>query len=181
MDTQLSSLTISEAHVARIHECLERMQDELNVTLLMLLDHSGQIIASHRRTSGLEETAVGALLAGTFASSRELARVLKENDFRTLIQQGPRESIYAESVQQQWILAVIFRKQTLLGLVKVMSKVAVTELEKILQDAKLASRDRDRAVGSLMRTSLDSMSDTIDMLFKNLETGDAPVADPFRA
>jgi len=135
----------------------------------MLLDHSGQVISSRSRKTEAEEITIGALLAGTFSSSRELAHILKEQDFRSLIQQGPRESIYAEQIGSQWILAIVFSKYSIVGMVKVAAKRAIMELEEILERVRLNNRERDRFFSLKMRDSLD---DTLDLLFRDSTNSD---------
>ncbi len=170
MDNQLSNLAVTGEEIALIRGCLENMRQEMEATSILLLDTSGQVIASLNRRGAPPETTVGALLAATFSGSRELAKVLHETDFRTHIQQGERESIFAELVGDQWILGVIFSKPTLLGMVKVISHKAVIELTKVLQLVKTNSRQRDRFISDKMR---DSLSSTLDLLFDGLE-GEKP-------
>ncbi len=171
MDPQLNSLTVGAAELKEIEACLDEMRAEIDATCLMLLDHSGQVILARNRRGGPDETVVGALLAATFASSRELAKVLREHDFRTLIQQGDRENIYAELVADYWILAVVFRKQTLLGMVRVVAHRAARKLTDVHAQAQIADRERDRVVSANMRTSL---KDTIDLLFNAPEEPASP-------
>lgn len=169
MDPQLTSLAVSAKELATINACMAKIREDIDATCIMLLDHSGQVLASRSRKTKAEETTIGALLAGTFLSSRELARILKEQEFRSLIQQGPRESIYAEQVGNQWILAIVFSKYSILGMVKVVAKHAVAELEEILAQVRLNNRERDRFLSLKMRDSLD---DTLDLLFTDLDAGD---------
>ncbi len=168
MDPQLTGLTVSGAELEAIKACLASIRAEVDATCILLLDHSGQVIASRSRKSPAEEMTIGALLAGTFMSSRELSKVLKETEFKTLIQQGDRESIYAEQINGQWILSIIFSKYALLGMVKVIAKRAVGELETILEQVRRGNRDRDRRLSEQMRVS---MQDSLDLLFQDLESG----------
>ena len=64
---------------------------------------------------------LGALLAGAYATSREMARLLKEDGFRVLVQEGMREKIFTETVEDRWLLVVVFDHQAHLGLVKVLA------------------------------------------------------------
>lgn len=133
MDPQLTSLIVSERETNAIEECLERLVDDTGANYSMLLDKSGQVVAAQGDTARQDITALGALLAGTFASSREVARLLKEKDFRVLFQQGIKENIFTELIGEQWMLVVMFDKRTHIGLVKVLAKRATDELIAILQ------------------------------------------------
>jgi predicted regulator of Ras-like GTPase activity (Roadblock/LC7/MglB family) len=164
MDPQLTSLVVSQAETSHIEDTLERLVAETGANYSMLLDKSGQVIAASGDTDRQDITALGALLAGTFASSREVARLLKEKDFRVLFQQGVRENIFTELISEQWMLVVMFDKRTHIGLVKVLSKRATDDLASILERVKLESRAKDHIISTNFRTSVE---DTIDLLFKD--------------
>ena len=61
---------------------------------------------------------LGALIAGTHASTREVASILQESSFRTLLQEGAQEKIFTESIGDQWLISIIFGRPSHLGLVK---------------------------------------------------------------
>jgi len=164
MDPQLTSLVVTEKDTIKIEECLERLVGDTNANYAMLLDKSGQVIASRGDTQRQDITALGALLAGTFASSREVARLLREKDFRVLFQQGVKENIFTELIEEQWMLVVMFDKRTHIGLVKVLAKRATEELAGTLQRVRQQSRQRDAVISTSFRTSVE---DTIDLLFRD--------------
>lgn len=167
MDPQLSSFVVAAEETGHINQNLHDLLVETKATHVMLIERSGQIIASESEAGEEGKTVLGALLAGSFASSREIARVLNERDFRTLIQQGKHESIFAELVEEAWILVVIFPKTTALGLVQVYAKQTTVRLTEILQRVKKESRStKISAFSTLMRSS--EVADTIDLLFKDL-------------
>jgi len=164
MDPQLTSLLISEEDVKRVESSLERLVADTGANYSMLLDKSGQVISARGDTTRQDITALGALLAGTFASSREVARLLKEKDFRVLFQQGVKENIFTELIDEQWMLVVMVDKRTHIGLVKVLAKRATDELSTILQQVRNQSRSRDAVISTSFRTSVE---DTIDLLFRD--------------
>ncbi len=159
-----------------IETCLNDIRAEVNATCIMLLDNAGQVIASRSRKFGAEQATIGALLAGTFMSSRELSRTMHEQEFKSLIQQGPSESIHAEQIKNQWILAIVFPKHSLLGMVKMMSKQAVAELEVILERVIRSNRLQDRYFSDRMR---DSLQDTLDLLFDGFEADNSAQTKAF--
>ncbi|MEI6046307.1 MAG: roadblock/LC7 domain-containing protein [Chloroflexota bacterium] len=167
MDPQLTSFVVSEEETGHINESLSQLLAETNASYIMLIERSGQLISSQSNSSEEGKRVLGALLAGSFASSREIARVLNENDFTTLIQQGKYESIFAESIINTWILVVIYHKPTTLGMVQIYSKRTIKELAVVLERVKVESRStRVSIFSNLMRTS--EVADTVDLLFKDL-------------
>src|ERR687884_384130 len=92
-----------------------------------------RILVAYAISSRQVATSLGALLAGVFSSSREVAKLLNEKDFRNIFQQGVQENIYTSMIEEQWLLVIIFDKLTHIGLVKVLSKKASDELGRILE------------------------------------------------
>ncbi|GAB4210886.1 MAG: roadblock/LC7 domain-containing protein [Roseiflexaceae bacterium] len=164
MDPQLTSQIVPTEEVAQIEECLAHLVEDTGGNHALLLDKSGQVIASQGDSSRQDITALGALIAGTFASSREVAKLLREKDFRMLFQQGVRENIFIALIEEQWILCIIFNKGTHIGLVKVLTKKATDELAAVLERVRQQHKARDDVLGSSFRTS---MEDTIDLLFRD--------------
>lgn len=164
MDPQLTSQIVPVEEVAQIEECLAHLVEDTGGNNALLLDKSGQVIAAQGDSSRQDITALGALIAGTFASSREVAKLLREKDFRMLFQQGVRENIFIALIEEQWILCIIFNKGTHIGLVKVLTKKATDELAAVLERVRQTHRARDDVLGSSFRTS---MEDTIDLLFRD--------------
>ncbi|HEU5014685.1 MAG TPA: roadblock/LC7 domain-containing protein [Roseiflexaceae bacterium] len=164
MDPQLTSQIVPTEEVASIEECLARLVEDTGATNALLLDKSGQVIAAQGDSNRNDITALGALIAGTFASSREVAKLLREKDFRMLFQQGVRENIFLALIEEQWIMCIIFSKGTHIGLVKVLTKKATDELASVLERVRQQHKTRDDVLGSSFRTS---MEDTIDLLFRD--------------
>ncbi|WP_299450670.1 roadblock/LC7 domain-containing protein [uncultured Pigmentiphaga sp.] len=164
MDPQLTSQIVPIEEVRVIEECLARLAEDTGGNYILLLDKSGQVIASQGDANRQDITALGALIAGTFASSREVAKLLREKDFRQLFTQGVRENIFIALIEDQWILCIIFNKGTHIGLVKVLTKKATDELGLVLERVREQQKARDDVLGSSFRTS---MEDTIDLLFRD--------------
>ena len=164
MDPQLTNLIVSPEEVANIDECLNRLVDDTGGNYALLLDKSGQVIAASGDGNRQDTTALGALIAGSFASSQQIAKLLREKDFRMLLQQGVRENLFIALIEDQWILTIIFNKGTHIGLVKVLTKKATEELAMVLERVRKQYKSRDEVINSNFRTS---MEDTIDLLFRD--------------
>ena len=164
MDPQLTSQIVPIEEVRVIEESLAVLVENTGGNHILLLDKSGQVIAAYGDSSRQDMTALGALIAGTFASSREVAKLLREKDFRQLFTQGVRENIFLALIEDQWILCIIFNKGTHIGLVKVLTKKATDELALVQARVREQQKARDDVLGSSFRTS---MEDTIDLLFRD--------------
>lgn len=162
---QLTNLIISDRELGTISSVLSKLMNDTSATSVMLLDKSGQVIATQGTGARRNATSLGALLAGAFSSSRHVAELLGEKDFRTIFQQGVRENIYTTMVEEQWLLVTVFDKLTHIGLVKVLSKKSSEELGRTLERVRT---DTTRTKSSVINVQFkSSVEDTIDLLFRD--------------
>lgn len=162
---QLTNLIISDRELASISTSLHKLMADTSATSVMLLDKSGQVVATQGNGVRRNATQLGALLAGAFSSSREVAQLLGEKDFRTIFQQGVHENIYTTMVEEQWLLVIVFDKLTHIGLVKILSKKASDELGRTLERVRA---DTSRMKSSVLNIQFrSSVEDTIDLLFRD--------------
>jgi predicted regulator of Ras-like GTPase activity (Roadblock/LC7/MglB family) len=162
---QLTNLVISDRELTTISSLLIKLMNDTNATSTMLIDKSGQVVAVQGSGTRRNATTLGALLAGVFSSSREVAKLLDEKDFRSIFQQGVQENIYTSMVEEQWLLVIIFDRLTHIGLVKVLSKKASDELGRILERVRSDTMRTKSSVINLQFRS--SVEDTIDLLFRD--------------
>ena len=162
---QLTNLIISDHELDTIANALNKLMSDTSATSVMLLDKSGQVVSSQGTSTKRNATSLGALLAGAFSSSRHVAELLGEKDFRTIFQQGVHENIYTTIVGDQWLLVIVFDKLTHIGLVKVLSKRASEELGRTLERVRA---DTNRQKSSVLNIQFrSSVEDTIDLLFRD--------------
>ena len=157
------SLIVSEDDGKRIRRQLDRMLLEAGASTTLLLDRSGEVISARGDQLPQDLDVMGALLAGTFATSREIARMREETSFHTLFQQGSMENTLTELVGESWLIAVIFGKSTHVGLVRDLARQITPELEAVL----LQVQRRSRNMSGLNPSFRTSVEDTIDLLFKD--------------
>lgn len=159
-----TSFVIAESDLGNIARILGRLAQTTSASHVLLLDKAGQLVSAHGQGGQRDVVALGALLAGAFGSSRQVAAILGERDFRNIYQQGLHESIYTSLVGDQWLLVVVFDKQTHVGLVKVLARRAVEELESIVQHLRAsAEQPHDQVVTVQFHSSADA---AIDELFR---------------
>lgn len=163
-DRDLNTQVVTEEDTAQITACLQRLISDSGASCGMVIDRAGQMLAWESESARPELMHLGALLAATYASTQEMARLLNEDGFRTLFQEGLREKIFTETVQDQWLLAVIFDQHAQIGLVKVLSKRATTVLSNILD---LVKQRNAMGANPKLQQVRKATADTIDLLFKD--------------
>ncbi len=162
---QLTNVIVSERELGNIARILGRVTLDTSASHVLLLDKSGQLISAQGQEGQRDVVALGALLAGAFSSSRQVAEILGEHDFRNILQQGVHESIYSSLVGEQWLLVIVFEKQTHIGLVKVLARKTTDELERVLERVLASgSQTKDEVVNIQFRNSVEN---TIDLLFRD--------------
>ena len=105
----------------------------------LLLTKQGIHVADAGDTSYLNVTAMGALVAGMFSATREVARMVCENQFSILLQQGEVRHIHISLVDESHKMVVIFEELMRIGLVRHEAKSAAAKLAKALADNRVAN------------------------------------------
>jgi len=97
-----------------------------------LVDKTGQLITTVGAFPDFDLDSFASLAAADFAANRELALLVGERDFNTLVHQGAGSGLYLQMMANRVILAALYDKKTTLGLVRFQAKRVATRLETIL-------------------------------------------------
>ena len=84
-----------------------------NAKCAMLVDKEGHMVTRQGVTRDLDMDTISALVAGSFAATKEMARVLGEDEFSVLFHQGKTDNIQLSLVGERTLLTVIFDGPTL--------------------------------------------------------------------
>jgi predicted regulator of Ras-like GTPase activity (Roadblock/LC7/MglB family) len=135
---------------------------------VMLIDKTGQLINSIGEPPGFDVTSFSSLAAADFAANAQLAEMVGEKDFATLVHQGTNESLYLSLIANRVILVVLFDKKTSLGLVRLKARRATDELIVVLNRLfnKLQYRNEEATVPTLGAEFLAEADSEIDSLFR---------------
>ena len=133
-----------EDEIKLISECLKELVAKSRSKCALLIDSSGQLISGEGDTSDIDSIAISSLAAGNFAATRELAKILGENEFTLLFHEGKQENIHTSVVGSRTILMVIFDNTTPLGRVRLFVKQAHQKLEKIFIVTESESRRQQK-------------------------------------
>jgi predicted regulator of Ras-like GTPase activity (Roadblock/LC7/MglB family) len=145
-----------------ITQTLQRFLYDSNARCALLVDRTGQLVATVGEQPTFDPTAFATLTAADFSANDQLARLIGESDFSTLFHQGERESMYLADVARRVILVVLFDNRTTLGLVRLKMKLAVDELTKLFE----AVFEREKEAQASRPNILAGADDEIDRLFQ---------------
>lgn len=157
-----SSWSFGEEDARRIDGILNGFLRESSARTALIVDRTGQMVATVGETPAFDPTAFASLTAADFSANDQLARMLGEPEFGALFHQGERESMYLADIARRVILVVLFDNRTTLGLVKLRVRAAVQELNQVFTDMF----GRPRTDAPQVETGfLGDAEDEIDKLF----------------
>lgn len=124
-----TSIALTEEVSRQIDKVLSELLERGEAEAVFLCDRGGNIISHRSVVAYSNEENISALAAGSFFATQEMARLLGESRFKSLLHQGEKTSIYMEGLKGDMILVVIFSKDSNPGLVKLYAKTACQQLE----------------------------------------------------
>ena len=156
-----SSWSFTEEDFGAITQSLQRFLYESNARCALLVDRTGQLVATVGEQPTFDPTAFATLTAADFSANDQLAKLIGETDFNSLFHQGEKESMYLADVARRVILVVLFDNRTTLGLVRLKMKDVVAELTRLFE--QVFARARTSAAAPSVLAGAD---DEIDRLFQ---------------
>ena len=155
--------SLTETDAAQLTSLLNTFVAETHAHCALLCDRSGRLLMKSGDTEGMDNITFASLVAGDFAASDQLARLLGEDEFASLYHAGEGRSMFLADVSGYSILAAIFDTKTTLGMVRLKSRVTVPRLAALFDE--IAQRPRN-AVGFGMDDNwMAEAEDEIDRLF----------------
>mgnify|MGYP003948991661 FL=1 len=161
MPVSASSWSFTEDDFGAITKALERFLADCNARCALLVDRTGQLVATVGPPPDFYPTAFATLTAADFSANDQLAKLIGENDFNSLFHQGEKESMYLADVARRVILVVLFDSRTTLGLVRIKMRQTVVELTQLFEIV-FARGGSAEAVPNI----LAGADDEIDKLFQ---------------
>jgi predicted regulator of Ras-like GTPase activity (Roadblock/LC7/MglB family) len=160
MPVGAATWSFTEDDFGAITITLQRFLYDAKARCALLVDRSGQLVATVGEPPSFDATAFATLTAADFSANDQLARLIGESDFSVLFHQGEKESMYLADVARRVILVALFDNRTTLGLVRLKIKDTVIELTKLFQEVF------SRAKGAANKPGLlAGADDEIDQLF----------------
>ena len=159
------TLVIYEEEIAQIESVMTKMLKGAEAKCALLVDKDGHLITRQGFTHSLDTTALAALLAGSFASTKEIARLVGEPEFSVLFHQGKKDHIHMSIVGERSILVVIFDERTTIGMVRLYAKEASAALSSIFENVKASSDSRKD--DGISDDFADRTQDRLDDIFQD--------------
>ena len=154
-------LVFYERDVVRFDGELDGFLELSGARCALLIDKEGHLVTRRGDAVQTSLESISALVAGSFAATREMARLLGEEQFTTLFHQGSRDNIQISLVGDRALFAMVFDERTNLGLVRYYSVEATKRLAEILSEIDQRTGETE----SLASDFQESAAAALDKLF----------------
>jgi predicted regulator of Ras-like GTPase activity (Roadblock/LC7/MglB family) len=158
-------LVFYEGEVRSIETVLKELLKLSGAKCALLVDKEGHMVAKVGSVRTFDTDTISALVAGSFAATREMARLLGEEEFSVMFHQGQRDNIQLNLIGDRTILTVIFDDQTTVGMVRLYASESSRKLAEIFQ--KMSDGGNDRGEGIHFGADYDANAKArLDSLFR---------------
>ncbi len=130
----------------------------------LLVDKAGHMVTQVGSVEGIPLDTISALVAGSFAATRELAKQLGEEEFSLLFHQGKGINMQLMLVGDRSIMVTIFDERTTVGMVRLYAKQAATKLLTIMKEVR-ERRPSHRVSTMSAEDFRNSASSALDEIF----------------
>ncbi len=104
-ETAASSWSLDENDYKRILEHMNALLQESSARCALLVDRAGQLVATAGEQPQFDSTAFASLTAADFSANDQLAKMIGEAEFASLVHQGQKESMFLADVGKRVIVS----------------------------------------------------------------------------
>jgi predicted regulator of Ras-like GTPase activity (Roadblock/LC7/MglB family) len=134
---------VDEEQSRLLHQALAGLRSLAEADAAFLSDYGGNLLASDGRNPDDPVVhTMSALAAGSYSATRELAGLVHETSFHSIVHQGEKTSLLLCGVGDDFVVLVVFGRQTTAGLVKLYVEKMVREIEPLLQSIARQSLEK---------------------------------------
>ncbi|HLQ36203.1 MAG TPA: roadblock/LC7 domain-containing protein [Planctomycetota bacterium] len=139
-------LTFYKDDVEKIDKLLAEFLRLSGAKCALLIDKEGHLVTKRGELRTIDIDTISALVAGSFAATKEMARLLGEEEFTAMYHQGERDSIQLSLVGDRTLLTILFDDRTTVGMVRLYANETAKKLAEIYTVA-MQRTDPDQPLG----------------------------------
>ncbi len=156
-------LTFYKEDIDRIDKLLAEFLRLSGAKCALLIDKEGHLVTKRGELRTVDIDTISALVAGSFAATKEMARLLGEDEFTAMFHQGERDNIQLSLVGDRTLLTILFDDRTTVGMVRLYAGETAKKLADIYSDAinrePSADAELDEDYGNDAKKTLDKLFD----------------------
>ncbi len=155
-------LVFYKEDLARIERMLKDFLELSKGKCALLIDKDGHPVTRMGVAATYDLDTISALVAGSFAATKEMARLLGEEEFSVLFHQGAKDNIQLSLVGDRTLLAVIFDDKTTVGMVRLYANELAKKLGQVFDEIhtrkpEAGGEKMDKAFGDKAAGRLDDL------------------------
>ena len=120
--------------VDSINAVLDAFLKQSAAKCALLIDKDGHMVTHRGATKKIDVDTISALVAGSFAATREMAKLLGEEEFSALFHQGKSDNIQLSLVGDRTLLTILFDDRTTGGMVRLYASETAKKLADVYGD-----------------------------------------------
>lgn len=156
-------LTFYKEDIDRIDKLLAEFLRLSGAKCALLIDKEGHLVTKRGELRTVDIDTISALVAGSFAATKEMARLLGEEEFTAMFHQGERDNIQLSLVGDRTLLTILFDDRTTVGMVRLYAGETAKKLADVYSDAinrePSAEVELDEGYGTDAKKKLDNLFD----------------------
>lgn len=127
-------LTFYKEDIDRIDKLLAEFLRLSGAKCALLIDKEGHLVTKRGELRTIDIDTISALVAGSFAATKEMARLLGEDEFTAMFHQGERDNIQLSLVGDRTLLTILFDDRTTVGMVRLYAGETAKKLADVYRD-----------------------------------------------
>ena len=121
-------LTFYKDDIEQIDKLLAEFLRLSGAKCALLIDKEGHLVTKRGELRTIDIDTISALVAGSFAATKEMARLLGEEEFTAMYHQGERDNIQLGLVGDRTLLTILFDDRTTVGMVRLYANETAKKL-----------------------------------------------------
>ncbi len=153
-------MVIYEEEHAQLTETCERLARDALAKAIFIVDKDGQLVTMTGETTGIDTTGMASLVAGSTAATGGLAQMLGEEEFPVHFHEGQHTHVHVSVIGGAMILVVIFDDRSSLGLVRLRTKRAYSDMMAVYEKVQARMNDDSQKMdlfGEITDDDIDSL------------------------
>ena len=132
-DLRAQALVFYESDIQAIDSILEAFLKKSAARCALLVDQDGHMITACGDTDRVDLDTISALVAGSFAATKALAKQFGEEEFTALFHQGRSGNIQLSLVGERALLTALFEDNTTIGMVRLYANESAKRLAEVFR------------------------------------------------
>jgi predicted regulator of Ras-like GTPase activity (Roadblock/LC7/MglB family) len=138
-----------EEDIRTINAMLDVFLHQSEALATLVIDKGGPIITQRGHAEQFDSTTLAALAAGSFCATQEIARLVGEERFSSIYQQGTKHSLLLGDIDNELVLVVIFKAEQSVGAIKFYAVKVQAEIAAQIQHARQRAPEKSVDLVSL--------------------------------